>query len=229
MLVQDLGLVPYRDAWAVQEQVHADVLTGGEEKLFLVEHPPVITLGRRPGLAKNILAPADELLRRGVETVESDRGGDVTFHGPGQLVAYPIVRLADHKLSVGGYVRALQEIVIATLNDLHVPSQTDPDAIGVWTCGDGSAACELAKICAIGVRIRRGVSMHGIAFNVNTDLSYFDLIIPCGLAGRAVTSLQKLLGDETPPMSAVKSALASRMTAAFAPCHALPAGTTMPA
>ena len=222
MLVQDLGLLPYRDAWAIQEHVHTDVLAGAEEQLLLVEHPPVITLGRRPGLEKNILAPADQLLRRGVGTVESDRGGDVTFHGPGQLVAYPIVRLADHKLSVGGYVRALQEIVIATLNDLHVPSQTDPAAIGVWTCGDGSAACELAKICAIGVRIRRGVSMHGIALNVTTDLSYFDLIIPCGLVGRPVTSLEKLLGERTPPMDRIKAALSRRMEERFSSAPAAP-------
>ena len=216
MHARDLGTMRYRDAWALQERVHADVLAGAPEQLLLVEHPPVITLGRRPGLAKNILAAADELEQAGVEVVESDRGGDVTFHGPGQLVAYPIVRLNDHKLSVGGYVRRLQEIVIATLNDLGVPSQTDPDAIGVWTCGTDAAACELAKICAIGVRIRRGVSMHGIALNVTTDLSYFNLIIPCGLSGRAVTSLQKILGDAAPAMATVKGALSRRMAASFA-------------
>ena len=107
MLVHDLGTLAYRDAWALQERVHADVVAGGEEQLLLVEHPPVITLGRRPGLSKNILAAADELEKAGVEVVESDRGGDVTFHGPGQLVAYPIVRLNDHRLCVGGYVRRL--------------------------------------------------------------------------------------------------------------------------
>jgi len=208
--------MPYRDAWALQERVHADVVAGGDERLLLVEHPPVITLGRRPGLTKNILAGDEVLAERGVEVVESDRGGDVTFHGPGQLVAYPVVRLNDHKLSVGGYVRRLQETVIATLNDLGVPSQTDPDAIGVWTCGTSSAVCELAKICAIGVRIRRGVSMHGIALNVTTDLSYFDLIVPCGLTGRAVTSVQQILGDATVPMSRVKDALVRRMAEAFA-------------
>jgi lipoate-protein ligase B len=214
MLVQDLGTMPYRDAWALQERIHDEVVGGADERLLLVEHPPVITLGRRPGLSKSILAPAHSLQRVGVETIESDRGGDVTFHGPGQLVAYPIVRLNDHQLSVGGYVRALQQIVIETLTDLGVPSKTDPDAIGVWTCAN---ECEFAKICAIGVRIRRGVSMHGIALNVTTDLSYFDLIVPCGLAGRAVTSLQKLLGDATPPMDTVKSALSRRMTAFFVP------------
>ena len=207
----------YRDAWALQERVHDDAVAGGEEQLLLVEHAPVITMGRRPGLAMNILAAAEALERAGVEVVESDRGGDVTFHGPGQLVAYPIVRLADHRLSVGGYVRRLQEIVIATLNDLGVPSQTDPGAIGVWTCGTNGAACELAKICAIGVRIRRGVSMHGLALNVTTDLRYFDLIVPCGLSGRAVTSLSKILGDQSPPMPQVKAALVARATEAFTP------------
>jgi lipoyl(octanoyl) transferase len=216
MQVRDLGTMKYRDAWALQEQVHADVVAGGEEELLLVEHPPVITLGRRPGLSKNILAAADDVQRAGVEVVESDRGGDVTFHGPGQLVVYPIIRLNDHKLSVGAYVRTLQQIVINTLNDLGVPSQTDPAAIGVWTCGTEAAACELAKICAIGVRIRRGVSMHGLALNVKTDLNYFNLIIPCGLSGRAVTSLEKILGERTPAMSHVKSALIARATAAFA-------------
>ncbi len=200
----------YRDAWALQERAHADVVAGADEQLLLVEHPPVITLGRRPGLSKNILAPQDLLHQRGVEVVESDRGGDVTVHAPGQLVAYPIIRLNDHKLSVGGYVRRLQEIVIATLGDLGVPSKLDPDAIGVWTCGNG---CDLAKICAIGVRIRRGVSMHGLALNVTTDLEYFDLIVPCGLAGKSVTSLQRILGAQTPSMNDVKKMLTRRMLA----------------
>jgi lipoyl(octanoyl) transferase len=211
MVVQDLGTLRYRDAWALQERIHEQVLAGGEEHLLLVEHPPVITLGRRPGLSKNILAAADRLNQLGVEVVESDRGGDVTFHGPGQLVAYPIIRLNDHKLSVGGYVRRLQEIVIATLNDLGVPARTDPAAIGVWTCDH---ECELAKVCAFGVRIRRGVSIHGLALNVTTDLSYFKLINPCGL-GRAVTSLQKLLNGRDIAMDCVKQRLVERAQQAF--------------
>ena len=212
MIFQDLGTMRYRDAWAVQERIHEDVLAGGEEHLLLVEHPPVVTLGRRPGLAKNILAPAEVLASRGVEVVESDRGGDVTFHGPGQLVAYPIIRLNDHRLSVGGYVRSLQQIVIDTLNDLDVPAQLDPTAIGVWAC---SNQCELAKVCAFGVRIRRGVSLHGLALNVSTDLSYFDLINPCGL-GRPVTSLQKLLAPRSISMECVKQHLVERARQTFA-------------
>jgi lipoyl(octanoyl) transferase len=207
VIVEDLGNVAYRDAWALQEQRHADVVAGGEERLLLVEHPPVITLGRRAGQMRNVTTAVGLLQQAGVGLVESDRGGDVTFHGPGQLVAYPIIRLNDHKLSVGEYVRMLEQIVIGTLADLGVTAQKDACAVGVWT-GDGG---KLAKICAIGVRIRRGVTMHGLALNVTTDLSYFNLIIPCGLTGRAVTSLQRLLGERTPAMEVVKSALVGRM------------------
>jgi lipoyl(octanoyl) transferase len=214
VIIRDLGTMGYRKAWAVQEQVHADVTGGGEETILFVEHPPVITTGRRAGQEKHILYSADFLAKKGVELVESDRGGDVTFHGPGQLVAYPIIRLNDHRLSVGGYVRRLEEIVIATLADLGVAAQKDVCAIGVWTPDGG----RLAKICAIGVRIRRGVSMHGIALNVTTDLSRFELIVPCGLAGRAVTSLQRLLNGRAPSMQETKSALARR----FATMLALP-------
>src|SRR4051794_37752585 len=105
MRVEDLGILPYNDAWAIQERVHADVAGGADERILLVEHPPVITFGRRAGVEKNLLAPRDQLAKLGVEVVQSNRGGDITFHGPGQLVAYPIVRLIDHQLSVGSYVR----------------------------------------------------------------------------------------------------------------------------
>lgn len=218
MIISDLGLLPYRDAWGRQEHAHRSVVGGGEEQLLLVEHPPVITLGRRPGLSKNILAPAASLQHTGVDVVESDRGGDVTLHAPGQLVAYPIIRLNDHKLSVGAYVRRLQEIVIATLDDLGVSSQLDPAAVGVWTCPTGpNQLCNLAKICAFGVRIRRGVSMHGLALNVTTDLSLFNLIVPCGIADRSVTSIQKILGQNTPDMQTVRQTLTSHMQSAFTP------------
>ncbi len=212
MIVQDLGLMPYREAWALQEQRHTDVFAGGEEQLLLVEHPPVITMGRRAGQLKHVLQPASQLQQAGVELVESDRGGDVTFHGPGQLVAYPIVRLNDHALSVGGYVHRLEDIVMQTLRELGVAAQKDACAVGVWTPDEG----KLAKICAIGVRIRRGVSLHGLAINVSTDLQQFDRIVPCGLNGRAVTSLQKLLGERSPTMDRVKSVLSEKFQRSFA-------------
>jgi lipoate-protein ligase B len=205
MHVEQLGTVPYRDAWAVQEQAHAEVLAGGEERILLVEHPPVITFGRRAETMgqKNLTASVDAIAKMGVEVVQSDRGGDVTFHGPGQLVVYPIVRLNDHKLSVGGYVRLLQEAVIEALGELGVAAHRDESAIGVWV-GEGERA---EKICALGVRIRRGISMHGLALNVTTDLSYFNLIVPCGICDRGVTSMQKLMGEKTPSMQRVKEAM----------------------
>jgi lipoyl(octanoyl) transferase len=218
VIVEDLGQLAYRAAWEYQENVHQRVLGGEEERLLLVEHPPVITFGRRPGVDRNLVASDEQLQQLGVEVVQSDRGGDITFHGPGQLVAYPIVRLADHHLSVGGYVHRLEDIVIATLAKLGVPAQKDASAIGIWT----EDTCNAAKICAIGVRIRRGVSLHGLALNVTTDLRYFDLIVPCGLVGRPVTSLQKLLGPNAPDMAAVKQALIEQFTAYFqspASCH----------
>ena len=211
MRVEKLGTMPYRDAWAYQERVHTEVVAGGEERLLLVEHPPIITTGRRPGQQRNILSSAESLAQAGVEVVESDRGGDVTFHGPGQLVAYPIVRLNDHRLSVGGYVHRLEDIIILALADLGLRAQKDACAVGVWT----EDADKLAKIAAIGVRIRRGVSMHGIALNVTTDLNYFDLIVPCGLTGRSITSLKRLLGDRTPRFDEVADGLARRMVEAF--------------
>ncbi|HWE96092.1 MAG TPA: lipoyl(octanoyl) transferase LipB [Tepidisphaeraceae bacterium] len=207
MRIDDLGLLPYRDAWAVQERAHEEVLAGGEERIFLVEHPPVITYGRRPGVDRNLVASPESLAALGVEIVQSDRGGDITFHGPGQLVAYPILRLADHGFSVGKYVHTLEAAAITTLADVGIPATADPSAVGVWVNRAGTPA----KICAIGVRIRRGVSLHGLALNVNTDLSYFNLIIPCGLPGRAVTSLQQLLGERAPDFTRVKQLVADRL------------------
>ena len=207
MRVDDLGTMRYRDAWALQERAHAEVVGGAEERLLLVEHPPVITFGRRPGVERNVVAAPDVLDRRGVEVVPSDRGGDVTFHGPGQLVAYPIVRLNDHRLSVGGYVRSLERGVIDAVSTFGIPARKDDCAVGVWT-EDPPGSGTLAKLCAIGVRVRRGVTLHGLALNVTTDLTFFDLIIPCGLVGRPVTSLHKLLGTRAPPMATVKTVVA---------------------
>lgn len=203
-------MLPYRDAWALQEQAHAEVVNGGDERIFLVEHPPVITLGRRLGIEQNVVAPLDVLAQRGVEVVPSDRGGDVTFHGPGQLVAYPIIRLNDHRLSVGGYVRALEYAVIQAVGQFGVVARKDDCAVGVWT-EDPPGSRTLAKMCAIGVRIRRGVTLHGLALNVTTDLRFFDLIIPCGLVGRPVTSMRRLLGSATPGLWEIKQVMVAAL------------------
>ncbi len=206
MILRNLGLLAYRDAWALQEQAHDQVANGGDEQLLLVEHPPVITFGRRPGGEKNLLATPDRLIELGVDLVPSDRGGDVTFHGPGQIVAYPIVRLIDHQLSVGAYVQRLEDIVIATLAEFGITGQKDESAIGVWVDDGGTPA----KICALGVRIRRGISLHGIALNVETDLSFFKLIVPCGMASRPVTSMRRLLGATCPEIQAVRDVLVTQ-------------------
>ena len=206
MILRNLGLLAYRDAWALQEQAHDQVANGGDEQLLLVEHPPVITFGRRPGGEKNLLASPDQLIELGVDLVPSDRGGDVTFHGPGQIVAYPIVRLIDHQLSVGAYVRRLEDIVIATLAEFGITGQKDESAIGVWVDDGGTPA----KICALGVRIRQGISLHGIALNVETDLSFFKLIVPCGMASRPVTSMRRLLGATCPEIQAVRDVLVAQ-------------------
>lgn len=202
----DLGPMNYRAAWDRQIQEHDQVLAGGEETVLFVEHDPVITFGRRPGVAKHLLASAQQLEAMGVQVVESDRGGDITFHGPGQLVVYPIIRLSDHHLSVSGYVHRLEALVIEALSALGIKEAfADPSAPGIWVPQEPSPA----KVCAVGVRIRRGVSMHGIALNVTTDLRYFDLIIPCGLAGRRATSLSELLPDRLWAMGEVRDAMTS--------------------
>jgi lipoyl(octanoyl) transferase len=181
-----LGRVPYAEAHALQEQTVAARKAGEiEDRLLLVEHPHVITLGRAAKRA-NILADEDERERRGVELHETGRGGDVTYHGPGQLVGYPIINLAPDRCDVRRYVRDLEEVLIRTAGDYDVEASRLPGLTGVWV-GD-------EKLAAIGVRISRWVTMHGFAFNATTELDYFGLIIPCGITDHGVTSLEKLLG-----------------------------------
>ncbi len=201
----NLGILPYREAWQRQEAAHAEVLAGGEERIFYVEHPHTLTVGRRAELGRShILADEGELERMHVEVVDSDRGGDVTYHGPGQLVAYPIIRLADRRMSVGSYMCALQKAVIDAIGEFHVVGNLSDGFPGVW-CQDSSID-DLAKVCAVGVRVRRGVTMHGLALNVEPDLSKYHLIDACGL-GKAVTSLKHLRHDDAPSMAAVRTVL----------------------
>lgn len=208
MQIVDLGNLRWRDAWDIQQETHEKVLRGAEEVIYIVEHPHVITLGRQTEVSmKNVRYPREELAENGIDLEESDRGGNVTYHGPGQVVCYPIIRLPEHRLTVGKYVRTLQEAVIDCLGRCMLKGELDPTAVGVWV-RDRS---ELAKICAIGVRIKRGVSMHGIALNVETDLKYFELINPCGLGTRPVTSLRKVLGMRAPQMEHVKWLLANSL------------------
>jgi len=203
LAVHDLERLSYLDALVIQQQTHQQVLDGGRPTLLLVEHDPVITVSRRRSAPGNLLADAQTLARLGIDVQPTDRGGDVTYHGPGQLVAYPILRLADLGLNVGRYMRLLEEVVIDTLTHWHVPAQRDPRATGVWIGTD--------KICAMGIRVRRNVTLHGLALNVDPDMSHFETIVPCGLCGRGVTSLQTLLGRKCPTMADVKAALTATM------------------
>jgi len=217
MRTHDLGLIPYRQAWQLQEELHAQTVEGGDEHLLLLEHPTVITLGRRTADSqKNLLTPAHLLAQMNIDVVESDRGGDITLHAPGQLVAYPIVRLNDHRCSVGAYVRKLEDVVIVTLADYGIRAFKDESAIGVWVEKGSKLGVQTpAKICALGVRIKRGTSLHGIALNLATDLALFNLINPCGLS-RPVASMRDLLGDAAPSMQGLKQTFTRAFLEAFA-------------
>ena len=182
------GTVPYADGLSLQnERAEAVRKNGSRSSLILLEHPPVLTDGRF-GKGGNFVASEDEIKRRGVEIHRTGRGGDVTFHGPGQLVSYPVISLRGFGLGARAYVRALEETIIRTLRDFGVEGARKEGYPGVWTDG--------WKIASIGVAVRGGVTMHGSALNVNTDLSYFSLIIPCGISGVTVTSMQEILGKE---------------------------------
>jgi lipoate-protein ligase B len=164
----------------------ADALrAGGAETLILLEHPPVYTLGVR-GKSEHVLASETALRARGAEVVRTDRGGDVTFHGPGQIVGYPILDLRRRNIGPATYVRMLQQVLIDALSRFDIEATCVEGRPGAWTRGE--------KIAAIGVRVSRGVTTHGFALNVNTDLSYFDDIIPCGITDATVTSMQRELG-----------------------------------
>ncbi|MDX1682595.1 MAG: lipoyl(octanoyl) transferase LipB [Phycisphaeraceae bacterium] len=213
--VIDLGRMAYTAAHERQEQVHAEVVAGDRPATLLtVEHDPVITVSRRPTAAEHVVADEAELKQRGIEIASTDRGGDVTYHGPGQLVAYPIIPLSDFHLNIGRYLRLLEQVVIDTVARFGVTAHRDEAGTGVWvTPADGGPA---AKLCAIGVRVRRGVTLHGLALNVTTDLDHFATIVPCGIADRSVTRLKDLLGGDCPDRATVADALAETMEAALA-------------
>ena len=196
----DLGRAGYAEAFDRQTAAHAEVLAWRTNphdhppgQILTVEHPAVITVTKRARDLGHIIATPDLLERRGIDLHDTDRGGDVTYHGPGQLVVYPIVDLQRLGLRLHEYMRTLEQAVIDTLAEYGVRGERDPDATGVWVGGSAETPEDFAKICAMGVRVRRWVAMHGLALNVTTDLSHFDLIVPCGLAGRPVTSLERVL------------------------------------
>lgn len=192
--VWSLGRVPYTEALALQERLIADRAAGAPDRLMLLEHPPVYTLGSIAD-AKHVLWDETERARRGIELVQIDRGGDVTYHGPGQLVAYPILQLprmpSQMHANVVGYVRGLERALIATLATYGVTASTIKGLTGVWV----STPTGDAKIASIGVRVNvKAITKHGIALNLNTDLRDFEGIIPCGIPDKGVTRLADLLG-----------------------------------
>jgi lipoyl(octanoyl) transferase len=216
--VLQLGTIDYATGLRLQQKL-VDLRKANRigDVLLLLEHTPVITLGRN-AKAANIVASLDLLSQRGVEVFETDRGGDVTFHGPGQLVGYPIFDLRalpsndENRKTVGAveYVRRLEDVLIRTCGDFGIPTKRIKGLTGVWTeetsrVGTAVPGCPVersstaeAKIAALGVHISRAVTSHGFALNVNTDLSFFDLIIPCGITSKPVTSMEKEIGREVP-------------------------------
>jgi lipoyl(octanoyl) transferase len=193
--IEWLGRMAYREAWARQRDlvVRRD---GGEapDTLLLVEHEPVLTLGRHAAEA-HVLASRDELRRRGIEVIRVERGGEVTYHGPGQLVAYPIVRLRDRGILLRPFVRALESAMSDVAASYGVEAGQRPGEPGVWVDADGPRP---RKLGALGLRLERGITYHGIALNVTTRLSDFELIEPCGMAGLDVTSIARELGWHGP-------------------------------
>ena len=185
---RDLGRLGWRQAFELQQQLVASRKSGEiADQLLIVEHPHVVTVGRN-GHEENLLASPEVLSRTGIELHRTDRGGDVTYHGPGQIVGYPILDLRDWKRDVGAYVRAIEQMLIDTLSDFGIEAGREPGMTGVWTQHPAKTA---AKIAAIGVHISRWVTSHGFALNVSTDLGYFGYIVPCGLS-KPVTSMQAL-------------------------------------
>jgi lipoyl(octanoyl) transferase len=196
---RDLGRLGWQRAFEIQQQFVARRKNGEIPDQFLVvEHPHVITVGRN-GKDDNLLAGPEVLSRTGIELYHTDRGGDVTYHGPGQIVGYPILDLRDWKRDVGAYVRAIEQMIIDALSDFGIASHREPGMTGVWT---DTPASGVAKIAAIGVHISRWITSHGFALNVSTDLEYFSYIVPCGLS-KPVTSMRQL-GVEAPRQAVVE-------------------------
>lgn len=211
--VQHWGLMDYKEAWDKQAALHQSVI---DEKIFnrhneeeakatnnyliFVEHPPVYTLGKS-GKVEHLLLSEKELTEKGIQYFPNNRGGDITFHGPGQLVVYPIIDLDNFFTDIHKYLRFLEQCIIEILKEYKIDAGRLEGATGVWL--DVGMQAKERKICAMGIRCSRWVTMHGLAFNVNTDLQYFNNIVPCGIADKAVTSLQQEI-DETISLSKIQ-------------------------
>jgi len=215
ILFHDLGLKDYKDTWDLQEQLFAEMLPGEKEQpvsghLIFVEHPHVFTLGKS-GSESNLLINEAMLKQKGAQFYRINRGGDITYHGPGQVVGYPIIRLDRFGMGIRSYIENLEETIIRTLKTYGIEAGRLEGASGVWLDADKPSA---RKICAIGVRASRLVTMHGFAFNVNTDLSFYQLINPCGFIDKGVTSMQKELGRPV-DMAELKAVLLEKFKEVF--------------
>lgn len=191
----------YDDGVALQERlVDARVADEIPDTVIFLEHQPVVTLGSR-GNTEHLLMAPDKIRASGVHVAQSSRGGDITYHAPGQLVMYPILQLADLEASAHGYLARLEDIAIRTAADFGVAADRREGMTGAWTAH--------GKICAIGIRLKRWVTMHGLAFNIDVDLGGFDSIVPCGLVGESVTSLRALVGEACPSLEEVRTHMAT--------------------
>ncbi|MBI5856932.1 MAG: lipoyl(octanoyl) transferase LipB [Sphingobacteriales bacterium] len=239
VICRDLGLMEYQAAWDYQEKlllenvrrksvvfsqesIGRQRLADGDvgvkieslptrNYLLFTEHPPVYTLGKS-GNKENVLLTGEELRKRGIDFFHTNRGGDITFHGPEQIVGYPILDLEKFYTDIGRYLRNLEEVIILSMAEYGIKGDRSPGETGVWI--EPGVTGKARKICAIGVRCSRWVTMHGFAFNVNTDLSYFNHIVPCGISDKQVTSLQKEL-DKKMNMEEVKEKIKKNFEVVF--------------
>ena len=217
LTVIDLGTVRYGDALELQRATASARIAGqvADDVLLLVEHPPVVTLGRgtKPG---HLVASEGQLRDRGVELFEVERGGDVTFHGPGQLVGYPIIDLKQHRRDLHWYLRQVEESIIQAMSPCGLPCFRDPGFTGVWTRGiQPNTETRKRKIASIGVHARDWVTWHGFALNVTTDLTYFDLIVPCGISDVTMTTVERELGGAFPGNDVVTESMVGAFASAF--------------
>ena len=202
----DLGIIDYKEAWNLQNEIHSKRVSGEvEDYLLLLEHPNTYTLGKTAH-KENLISSEDYLKKNQIAVYDIDRGGDITYHGPGQIVGYPIIDLNNWQKDSHKYLRALEEVIIKTCRDYDLKCERNPKHTGVWI-GD-------RKIAAIGIKISRWITMHGFAFNVNTDLNLFNGIIPCGIQDKSVTSLSNELKIEI-DIQEVKEKLLKNFTAFF--------------
>ncbi|MCF8230711.1 MAG: lipoyl(octanoyl) transferase LipB [Bacteroidales bacterium] len=200
VVFQNLKAISFKEAWDYQEQLFQKIIEGKravdknyKQYLLFCEHPHVYTLGKS-GQEQNLLISEEFRRRKQIEYFKINRGGDITYHGPGQLVGYPIIDLEEYQLGVKSYIFHLEEVIIQVLREYGIEASRLKGVIGVWL--DTDKPSRARKICAIGVRTSRFVTMHGFAFNINTDLQYFDYINPCGITDKGVTSMQKELGKK---------------------------------